>query len=118
METAGLKFKCKTQDLVNAIKKYCGIENVVIENSEEIEGAVNSLLGSKNLTFISVVPEKCRIDGDNVIIGVESLSSTYTVPGSTIVHERGGGGIDFLKKFFEESKILQEMIEGKEEKDE
>ena len=118
METGGLKFRFKIEDLFNAIKKYCGIENVVIEKNEDIEGAVVSLLGSKRLIFVEVVSEECLIDGNNVIIGVKAF-----IPGQ-LKHDSCGtyDKYEELKlireKFLKECKILQKMINVESKKEE
>ncbi len=91
---------------------------MVIENNEDVVGAVNSLLGSKELIFAEVIPAQCRVDGDNVIISVNSLSLVpFTLHKYRIYEE--DAEIKFLReKFLEEAKILQEMVKQKLGKDE
>ncbi len=40
-----LKFQCKATDLVNAMEKYSGVQNVVVENNDDVEGIINCLIG-------------------------------------------------------------------------
>jgi hypothetical protein len=40
-----LKFQCKVTDLVNAMEKYGGVQNVVIETGDDAKGIIKCLLG-------------------------------------------------------------------------
>lgn len=98
MSDVTLKFQCEVKDLVNAMGKYGGIQNVVIENNKDAEGIISCLLGivgGSTYHPCNVGGIECTIDaidGEIVFIKLEANLS----------YEQN--------KFIEGVKKLQELI--------
>jgi hypothetical protein len=69
MSDATLKFQFKATDLVNAMEKYGGVQNVVIANGDDAKGSIICLIGI--MADVVVDNTKCRCSN---IIGVDDCS--------------------------------------------
>ena len=72
--SANIKFRCKLTALIDAAQKHCGINGIVIESGNDIDGLVNSLLGVMGSRYVQTHGENSKIDGEDAIIRLFSKS--------------------------------------------